>query len=87
LDPVPAVPLLLISSHLPLHILNAPLNDISTAITTLGLAELEVWQGLDAFLNFDKSMPLGLRLHLLSIETSFINSRLWRSEELVEVIA
>jgi hypothetical protein len=72
---------------LALHILNAPLNDISTAITTLGLAELEVWQGLDAFLNFDKSMPLGLRLHLLSIETSFINSRLWRSEELVEVIA
>ena len=31
-------------------------------------------------------MPVGLRLHLLSVETSFISSRLWGSAGLVEAL-
>jgi hypothetical protein len=33
----------------------------------IGVSELEVWQGLDLLLNFDKAMPVGLKLHLLSV--------------------
>lgn len=45
-----------------------------------------MWEGLDWLLNFDKSMPMGLRLHLLSVETSFISGRLWGNGGLVEAV-
>jgi hypothetical protein len=86
LESVPPLALLLLSAHLALHVLNATQCDLSGPMGTLELAEVEVWEGLDWLLNFDRSMPVGLRLHLLSVETSFISSRLWRSPELVEVV-
>ena len=40
LDPLPVLPLLLLSAHLTLHILNAPLTDISAPMANLGICEL-----------------------------------------------
>ena len=40
LEPLPALPLLLLSAHLTLHILNAPLSDISTPMANLCVCEL-----------------------------------------------
>jgi hypothetical protein len=67
-EPVPPVALLLLSTHLTAHILNSPIKEMSASLfQDIGVSELEVWQGLDLLLNLDKAMPVGLKLHLLSV--------------------
>lgn len=77
---MPPISLLLVSTHLAAHILNSPIKEMNGGLfEEIGVSELEVWQGLDLLLNFDKAMPVGLKLHLLAVETSFISQKLWRN--------
>jgi hypothetical protein len=74
---------LLMSVYATCHILNASTNDLQIPIEELGLSVLEVWNGLDVLLNYDRQMPSVLRMILLNHENSFISHRLWQDNVLV----
>lgn len=74
--------LLLVSVYVVCHVLNTSTNDIEIPIELLQLQHLSVWEVLDQMINtFDRNMPLSLKLNLLTLETSFISSRLWVNQD------
>jgi hypothetical protein len=37
-----------------------------------------MWIAVDLMLNYDKKMPLPIKMHLLNLETSIVNSKIWK---------
>ena len=79
--------LLLISVYSVSHVLNATTHDISVSMEFLELSEYQVWEALDQMINsFDKNMPISLKITLLTLETSFVSSKLWKNYDHIELI-
>lgn len=47
---------------------------------SLAVDIFSLWKSCDFFLNFDKTLPSSLKLHLLDLETDIIMSKIWRDE-------
>lgn len=79
--------LLLVAVYITCHILNATTNNIKAIISSLELSSYEVWEVLDQLINnYDKQLPLGLKLNLLALENSFISHLLWAENSNLELI-
>lgn len=45
---------------------------------------LDQWKACNFLLNFDRTIPSALKLHLLDLEVNIVSSKIWLDEQLVQ---
>jgi hypothetical protein len=53
-------------------------ESIEKLLSELQVPWFELWAKIDCLLSYDVRMPISIKLHLLSIDTSLISKQLWR---------
>lgn len=46
-----------------------------------------MWKSIDYFLKSDKSIPSPLKLHLLDVEVNLVSFKLWKSKDMIKLLA
>lgn len=50
------------------------------------VSSLDMWKACDFYANFDRNMPAIIKMHLIDLEAGYLNYKLWRDDNNLEIL-